>query len=159
MLDDTFNFISRGGSISVDRTRIGMYPRVELVIWILYLGTQKRSVDRNETGRSKGNLARIVVSLRHAAEDLVESHKDRLEFVKLSLFREGGEGDFHEISNVVLGRGAAAFVCLLRHCNMAADELCFVRIPKSVAYHVRSREAAGMTTPFSNLREKRIQRL
>jgi len=138
MLDDMFDFVSRGRSICVDRTRIDMCLGEELVIWILQPGSQKRSVDCNETGESKGNLDRIVVGLRHAAEDLVRSHKDRLEFVKLSLFREAGGGDLDEISNVVLGREAAAFVCLLRYCNTAADQLCFDRIPKSVGYHVRS---------------------
>jgi len=138
MLDDMFDFVSRGRSICVDRTQIDMCSGEELVIWILQSRSQKRSVDRNETGESKENLDRIVVSLRHAAEDLAGSYKDRLEFVKLSLFREAGGGDLDEISNVVLGRGAVAFVCLLRHCNMAVDELCFDRIPKSVGYHVRS---------------------
>jgi len=138
MLDDTFDFISRGRSIYIDRTRIDMCHGEELLIWILQLRSQKRSVDHNETGGSKGNLAHIVVSLRHAAEDLVGSYKDSLEFVKLSLFREVGGRDLDEISNIVLGRGAAALVCLLRHCNTAADKLYFERIPKSVGYHVRS---------------------
>jgi len=138
MLNDMFDFISRSKSIGIDRTRIGMCPGGELVIWILQPGSQKRSVDCNETGGSKGNLDHIVVGLRHAAEDLVGSYKDRLEFVKLSLFRKAGGGDLDEISNVVLGRGMAAFVCLLRHCNTAAYELCFHRIPKSIGYYVRS---------------------
>jgi len=137
MLDDTFEFVSRGFSISRDRTRKCMCPGWELIIWILQPGSQKRSVDSDETGGGKGNLDRIVVGLGHAAEDLVGSHKDRLEFVIVSLFREAGGGDLDEISNIVLGRGAAAFVCLLRHCHTAADELCFDRIPKSIGYHVR----------------------
>jgi len=94
-------------------------------------------VDHNETEGSKGNLDHMVVGLRHAVEDLLGSYKNRLEFVKLSLFRAAAGGDLDEISNVVLGGEVAPFVCLLCHCNTAANELCFDRIPKSIGYHVR----------------------
>ena len=97
---------------------------------------------RNEIGGSKENLDRIVVGLKHAAEDLAESHKDRLQLVQLSFFREAGEGDLGKIPFIVLGRGTAAFVCLLRHCNMTAEELGLDRILKSIGYHIRS-ESSG----------------
>ena len=115
-----------------------MRPGRKLIIWLLQLGRQKTSVDRNETGGSKGNLDHIVVGLGHVVEDLVGSHKDRLRFVKLSLFREAGGGDLDEISNIVLWRETTTFVCLLHHCNTALDELRYERITKSIGYHVRS---------------------
>jgi len=151
MLDDTFDFVSRGRSISVDRTQIGMCPGKELAIWILQPRSQKRSVDHNKTGGSKGNLNRIVVGLGEAAEDLVWSHKDRLKFIELSLFREAGGEDLNQVSNLVLRRGTVAFVGLLCHCNMAANKLCFDRIPESVGDHVRSERGSRDNNFFFEL--------
>jgi len=76
---------------------------------------------------------------------------DRLEFVKLSFFREAGGGDFDEISNVVLGRGTVAFVTLLRHCNTALDELHFDRIPERIGYHIWSEEGSRDNNCLSEL--------
>ena len=102
MLNDIFDFISRSRSINVNKTRIGMCPRRELIVWILQPGSQKRSMDSNKTRESKRDFDHIVVGLGHTAEDLVRSHKDWLKFVKLSLFREAGGGDLDEVSNIVL---------------------------------------------------------
>jgi len=100
-----------------------MRPRRKLVIWIFQPGSQKRSVDSHGAGGSKGDFDGIVVRLRDAAEEFVGSHKDRLEFVELRVFGEAGGGDLNQVSNLVLRRGTAAFVGLLRHCNTAVDEL------------------------------------
>jgi len=63
-----------------------MCPEGKLIIWILQPGSQKRSVDHDETRGGKENLDHIVVGLGEAAEDLVGSHKDRLQFRELSIF-------------------------------------------------------------------------
>jgi len=115
-----------------------MHPRRKLIIWIFQPGSQKRSVDSYSAGGSKGDFDGIVVRLGDAAEEFVGSHKDRLKFVELRVFGEARGGDINQVSNLVLRRGTAAFVGLLRHCNMAADELRLDRIPKSVGYHVRT---------------------
>jgi len=102
MLDDMFDFVSRRGSISIDRSQIGMCPVRELVTWVLQSGSQKRSVDHNKAGGSKENLDRIVVGLGEAAEDLVGSHKDRLQFRELSIFWEVGGEHLNQVSNLLL---------------------------------------------------------
>jgi len=95
-------------------------------------------VDSHGAGGSKGDFDGIVVRLRDTEKEFVGSQEDRLEFIELSVFGEAGGGDLDKVSNVVLRRGMAVFVCLLRHCNTALDELCFDTIPKSVGYHVRT---------------------
>jgi len=154
MLDDTFNFISRSGSISIDRTQIGICPGGELVIWILQPGSQKRSVDRNKTRGSKGDLKRIVVSLRHAEEHLVGSHKDRLEFVKLSLFGEAGGRDHNELFNIVLQRETAVFIGLLSHGDSTLNKLSLDSIPKSIKNSVRSKREGRKNNSSFELRSK-----
>jgi len=94
-------------------------------------------MDSDEARGSEGDLDHVVVGFKHAAKDLVRSHKDRLEFVKLSLFREAGGGDLDEVSNIVLQRGAAVFVRLLGHGDSTLNKLSLDRIPESIGYHVR----------------------
>jgi len=96
-------------------------------------------MDSHSTRGSKGDFDGIVVGLGDAPEEFVGSQEDRLEFIELRVFGEAGGGDLDEVSNVVLWRGTAAFVSLLRHCNMTADKLGLDRIPKSVGYHVRTK--------------------
>ena len=111
-------------------------------------------MDCDEAGGSKGDLDCIVVSLRHAAEDLVRSHKDRLEFVKLSLSGEAGGRDLDEVSNVVLWRGTAAFVGLLSHRDSALNKLGLDKIPKSVGYYIRSESGGKDNDSSFKLRSK-----
>jgi len=138
ILKKTFNFVSRSESISSDRTRQSMCPGGELIIWILQPGSRKGSVDSHSTRGSEGNFDGVVVYLRDAAEEFIESHEDRLEFVKLRVFREAAGRDLDQVSNLVLRRGMAAFVGLLRHCNTTAYEHGLDRIPKGIRYHVRT---------------------
>jgi len=154
MLDNMFDFVSRSKSIRIDRTRISMCPGGELVIWILQPESQKRSVDRDEAGGSKRDLDCIVIGLRHAVEDLVGSYKDRLEFVKLSLFREAGGEDLDEVSNVVLWRRTVVFIGLLSYGDSTLNKLGLDRISKSIGYHIRSESRGRDDDSFFELRSK-----
>ena len=48
-------------------------------------------------------------------EDLVRSHKDRLEFIELSVLRKAGGENLDLLSYLVQGRRMVAFVGLLCH--------------------------------------------
>ena len=151
MLNDTFEFISGSTSISSNRTPKCMCPGGKLVIWIFQPGSQKRSVDCDETGESKGNLDRIVVGLGQAVEDLVWSPKDRLQFRELSVLWEAGGENLNQVSNLVLRGGTMAFVGLLRHCNVAVNELSLDRIPEGIGDHVRSQGSSRDDNSFFKL--------
>jgi len=111
-------------------------------------------MDSHTSRRSKGNFDGIVVRLGDAAEEFIGSHEDRFEFVKLHVFGKAAGRDLDQVSNLVLIRGTAAFVGLLRHCNTAADELCLDRIPKSVGYHVRMEGGSRDDDLFFELRRE-----
>ena len=96
-------------------------------------------MDSHSTRESKGDFDSIVVRLGDTAEEFVGSQEDRLEFIELGVFGEAGGGDLDKVPNIVLWRGTAAFVSLLRHCNTTADPLGLDRIPKSVGYYVRTK--------------------
>jgi len=154
MLNQVLHFISWSCSISGDRTRKGIHSEGKLIIWILQPGSQKRSVDSDKTGGSKGNLDSIVVGIGHAAKDLVRSHKDCLEFRELSVFGEVGGRYLDKISNFVLRRGMTAFVGLLHYSNTTADELGLDRILKSVGYYVRTEGDSRNDDSFFELGSK-----
>jgi len=111
-------------------------------------------MNSHSTGGSKGDFDGVVVHLGDAAEEFVGSYEDRLEFVELRVFGEAGGGDLNQVSNFVLRRGTAAFVGLLRNCNMVGDELGLDRIPKSLRYHVRTKGDSGDDNYFFQLRSK-----
>jgi len=111
-------------------------------------------MDSHSTRGSKGDFNGEVVHLKNTAEEFVGSQEDRLEFIELGVFGEAGGGDLDKVPNIVLWRGTAAFVSLLRHCNTTADELGLARIPKSVGYHIRTKGGSGDDNYFFEFRSK-----
>jgi len=81
-------------------------------------------MDSHSSRGSKEDFDGVVVRLGDAAEEFVWSQEDRLDFVELSVFGKAGGRYLDQVSYLVLRRGTAAFVGLLRLSNTAANELC-----------------------------------